>query len=76
MITHNKGMEIYESTMKQLTLYIYIEISEKQIEAGQVKDARNSTQRNEDKDKRIIAPTRQMVRREVASLLVSLFFGV
>ena len=35
-------MEIYESTMKQLTMYIDIEISEKQIEAGQVKDARTA----------------------------------
>ena len=33
------SMEIYESTMKQLTMYRDIEISEKQIEAGQVKDA-------------------------------------
>lgn len=34
------SMEIYESTMKKLTIYNDIEISEKQIEAGQVKDAR------------------------------------
>ncbi len=34
------SMEIYESTMKKLTMYNNIEISEKQIEAGQVKDAR------------------------------------
>ena len=34
------SMEIYESTMRQLTMYKDIEISEKQIEAGQVKDAR------------------------------------
>lgn len=34
------SMEIYESTMKKLTMYNDIEISEKQIEAGQVKDAR------------------------------------
>jgi len=30
----------YESTMKQLAMYRDIEISERQIEAGQVKDAR------------------------------------
>ena len=36
------SMEIYESTMKQLTMYRDIEISEKQIEAGQVKDARTA----------------------------------
>ena len=34
------SMEIYESTMKQLTMYKDIEISEKQIETGQIKDAR------------------------------------
>ena len=34
------SMENYESTIKQLTMYRDIEISEKQIEAGQVKDAR------------------------------------
>lgn len=34
------SMEIYESIMKKLTMYNDIEISEKQIEAGQVKDAR------------------------------------
>ena len=32
MITYNTGMEIYESTMSQLTMYIDIEIPEKQIE--------------------------------------------
>lgn len=36
------GMEIYESTMKQIAMYRDIEISEKQIEAGQVKDARTA----------------------------------
>ena len=36
------SMEIYESTMKQLAMYRDIEISEKQIEAGQVKDARTA----------------------------------
>ena len=34
------SMESYESTMKQLTMYRDIEISEKQIEAGRIKDAR------------------------------------
>ena len=36
------SMEIYESTMKQIAMYRDIEISEKQIEAGQVKDARTA----------------------------------
>lgn len=36
------SMEIYKSTMKHLTMYRDIEISEKQIEAGQVKDARTA----------------------------------
>ena len=36
------SMEIYEATMRQLTMYRDIEISEKQIEAGQVKDARTA----------------------------------
>ena len=34
------SMEIYESTMKKLTMYRDIEISEKQIQTGQIKDAR------------------------------------
>ena len=34
------GMEIYESTMRQIAMYRDIEISEKQVEAGKVKDAR------------------------------------
>lgn len=34
------SMEIYESTMKQIAMYRDIEISEKKIEAEQVKDAR------------------------------------
>lgn len=34
------SMESYESTMKQLALYKDIEISERQIESEQVKDAR------------------------------------
>lgn len=38
------SMEIYESTMKQITMYRDIEISEKQIEAGLVKDARTGSQ--------------------------------
>ena len=36
------SMEMYESTMKRLAMYRDIEISEKQIEAGQVKDARTA----------------------------------
>lgn len=36
------SMEIYESTMRQIAMYKDIEISEKQIEAGQVKDARTA----------------------------------
>ena len=34
------SMEIYEATMSRLAMYRDIEISEKQIEAEQVKDAR------------------------------------
>ena len=34
------SMETYESTIKYIAMYRDIEISEKQIEAGQVKDAR------------------------------------
>ena len=34
------SMELYESTMRRITMYRDIEISEKQIETGQVKDAR------------------------------------
>ena len=34
------SMDTYEETMKQLSMYRDIEISEKQIEQGQVKDAR------------------------------------
>ena len=36
------SMEIYESTMRQIAMYRDIELSEKQIEAGQVKDARTA----------------------------------
>ena len=36
------SMETYESTMRQIVMYRDIEISEKQIEAGQVKDARTA----------------------------------
>lgn len=36
------SMESYESTMRQTARYRDIEISEKQIEVGQVKDARAS----------------------------------
>ncbi|MCM1268310.1 MAG: type II toxin-antitoxin system Phd/YefM family antitoxin [Bacteroidales bacterium] len=34
------SMEIYESAMRQLSLYRDIELSEQQIKSGQVKDAR------------------------------------
>ena len=36
------SMESYESTMKQISVYRDIEISEKQIEVGKVKDARTA----------------------------------
>lgn len=36
------SMELYESTMRQLAVYQDIEISEKQIENGQVKIARTA----------------------------------
>ena len=36
------SMENYESTMKQLAMYRDIEISERQIETRQVKDARKA----------------------------------
>lgn len=38
------SMETYESTMRRLTLYQDIDISEQQIAAGQVKDARVALQ--------------------------------
>ena len=34
------SMDTYEETMKQLSMYRDIEISEQQIEKGQIKDAR------------------------------------
>ena len=34
------SMEIYEATMRQLTMYKDIEISETQVQNGQVRDAR------------------------------------
>ena len=36
------SMEIYEQTMKQLNMYRELELSEKQIQEGKVKDARTS----------------------------------
>lgn len=36
------SMENYEAVMRQLAIYRYIEISEKQIENGQTKDARSA----------------------------------
>ena len=38
------SMEIYESTMRQIAMYRDIEISEKQIEAGQVKNVNKESQ--------------------------------
>ena len=36
------SMEIYESAMRQLSVYKAVELSEQQIESGQVKDARTA----------------------------------
>ncbi len=36
------SMEIYEKTLKQLNLYRELELSEKQIQEGKIKDARES----------------------------------
>ena len=36
------SMEIYEQTMKQLSLYKELELSERQIEEGKTKNARES----------------------------------
>lgn len=36
------SMEIYESAMRRLSVYRDIELSEQQIEDGQVKDGRNA----------------------------------
>ena len=36
------SMDTYEETMKQLSMYRDIEISEQQIEKGQIKDARHA----------------------------------
>lgn len=36
------SMEIYEAMMKKLAMYRDIELSEKQIESGKVKDAREA----------------------------------
>ena len=36
------SMEIYKSTMRQIAMYRDLEISEKQIGAGQVKDAKTA----------------------------------
>ena len=36
------SMENYEAALRQLPIYRYIEISEKQIENGQTKDARSA----------------------------------
>lgn len=36
------SMEIYESTMRKLSMYRDVEISEKQIKDGQIKDAKTA----------------------------------
>jgi PHD/YefM family antitoxin component YafN of YafNO toxin-antitoxin module len=36
------SIEMYENTMKRLNMYRELELSEKQIEAGKTKDARES----------------------------------
>ena len=36
------SMEIYESTMRQFSMYQDIELSERQIENGRIKDARTA----------------------------------
>lgn len=36
------GMEVYENTMRRLAVYKDVEVSEQQIEAGNVKDARSA----------------------------------
>lgn len=36
------SMEIYENTMRQLTMYQHIEISEQQVKNGQTKDDRTA----------------------------------
>jgi PHD/YefM family antitoxin component YafN of YafNO toxin-antitoxin module len=36
------SIEIYESTMKRLNLYRELELSERQIEEGKIKDARET----------------------------------
>ena len=36
------GMEVYENTMRQLAIYRDVEVSEQQIETGNVRDARTA----------------------------------
>lgn len=43
------SIEKYESTKKQIAMYKEIEISEKQIEAGQLKDARKALEEMREK---------------------------
>lgn len=43
------SMEIYESAMRQLSIYRDIEISERQIENGQIKEARTALARTREK---------------------------
>ena len=43
------SMEVYESTMRQIAMYRAMELSEKQIEAGQIKDARSALRETREK---------------------------
>lgn len=43
------SMELYESTMRRIAMYRDIEISGKQIETGQVKDARTALRETREK---------------------------
>ena len=43
------GMEVYDSTMRQFAMYRAMELSEKQIEAAQIKDARSALRETREK---------------------------
>lgn len=43
------SMESYETAMKQIAMYRDIEISERQIEAGQIKNARTALRKTREK---------------------------
>ena len=43
------SMEIYEATMRQISMYRDIEISEKQIEEGKIKDAEKALKEKREK---------------------------